>query len=781
MRIRNMTVAAMMLAMPLAVSVAHAQDKWRVESGAVTLWFSDSLLKSHGIQLVNMRSTTNIDDECNENASAFRIRSNSSLLFKDKRGFFGNFISGDIRVEGGFAFKVGKTVMPMSDFRISSRGALDTDGLVMTNGSGRSALNFRIDHVMVIFDRNNREFIAGWADIALTKESASAVGHPELAGLTLGSITIRTQARPVDHDGEPITDDLRSPRPNPTPRASGDGITDLRLSTLGSLSAVGRSGTFPNGRNGFAYSTTSCNVGTDRIKWWTPNPGGTTPMWREHPVIAQQMYRVQNGRMVQIGQAWLKHGFLATNSTPGCVSGSSSPYSGPSGQSELGLNTTDTYATSNNSDYNYLGPRDEVNPFTGMWQRVGSFFDGTSYDGIRGSFTSGDGASRRCEVKDSDLQVSPATFIAEAYYINEFESNWWDNSRYRTFAPTWSGSIWTVGSLGAAQQAYAVDYLMSSAYASAGGDLYDMRSVGSPNTSGLALLLVNVTVPSAGRWKYEYALFNINMDRDLTSFSIPTLKGQTINNVFFRDIDNITPNAANDWVYSYDTANNRIKWTSPTGANFNPLKYGSLFNFSFETDVAPQDVSMTSVLENRIAAWGNPPTPQNQSTTNLPSLDFATRGTPDGFRYADSLTLDYGVQLSGTLASLLASDNNALEIELNENQEDPVPGQFQFTAVAPYTTSNRIDLSVEAKAEAPDREMVVEVFNWTTNDWVAFSSVPLADTDTVFNFSITSNASQYIKAANRQILTRISSRAGAADLPSLIKISVDQVRWDVWK
>ena len=49
-------------------------------------------------------------------------------------------------------------------------------------------------------------------------------------------------------------------------------------------------------------------------------PGAGT---EDHPVIAQNLYRLKDGRFEQIGMSWLKHGFTSTNSTTaGCTSAS---------------------------------------------------------------------------------------------------------------------------------------------------------------------------------------------------------------------------------------------------------------------------------------------------------------------------------------------------------------------------------------------------------------------------------------------------------------------------
>ena len=61
------------------------------------------------------------------------------------------------------------------------------------------------------------------------------------------------------------------------------------------------------GIDAFAVGTTSCNVGDADLDWVSGN--------NLHPVIGQHAFRMKDGRFEQIGQSWLKHGFLALSQT----------------------------------------------------------------------------------------------------------------------------------------------------------------------------------------------------------------------------------------------------------------------------------------------------------------------------------------------------------------------------------------------------------------------------------------------------------------------------------
>ena len=53
----------------------------------------------------------------------------------------------------------------------------------------------------------------------------------------------------------------------------------------------------------FALATTACNVGDATMNWNGSN--------RFHPVIGQNLYRIEDGAIRQLGMSWLKHGLFA--------------------------------------------------------------------------------------------------------------------------------------------------------------------------------------------------------------------------------------------------------------------------------------------------------------------------------------------------------------------------------------------------------------------------------------------------------------------------------------
>src|SRR5262249_33374480 len=54
-----------------------------------------------------------------------------------------------------------------------------------------------------------------------------------------------------------------------------------------------------------------------------------------------------------------------------------------------------------------------------------------------------------------------------------------------------------------------------------------------PVNDGIWFVGYKVTGPNAGIWHYEYALFNMNLDRAIQSFSVPLGPGVNVTNIDF--------------------------------------------------------------------------------------------------------------------------------------------------------------------------------------------------------------------------------------------------------
>ena len=347
---------------------------------------------------------------------------------------------------------------------------------------------------------------------------------------------------------------------------------DVKLGILGAFNAMGRQGTFPNGMNAAAMSTTVCNEGAI-VPW-------QEAMDPDHPFIAFLVVRESNGRLVQISdRSYVKHGFFAqtnSNCTP-CT-----PPPGPLG-TFLGVGCSDTYGTSTNGDNFWLGPPQEIDPWLGTWDPLCSFFDlGTgpapNCDGQR-TFSSTQAASlgpvgNRVRLSDADLNVAGASYWYQAQYVvaTEPENQRTDNLGSRPFTPIWGGSSWNLaesGTLlaGTVLQRWSGAQIQSNTN---GGD------------DGRVYVATRVTGPNQGLYHYEFAVHNRDNLRGFDEFRIPLCPGARVLNAGFRDIDGT---GANDWTSAIESGGAELVFRDVSGNN--AQRWNTIYNFFFDSDAEP--------------------------------------------------------------------------------------------------------------------------------------------------------------------------------------------------
>jgi hypothetical protein len=305
------------------------------------------------------------------------------------------------------------------------------------------------------------------------------------------------------------------------------------------------------------------------------------PMNENHPLIGLAMYREENGRLEMIGKNWIKHGFFALSQSAcdPCPTSGDGTY--------LLVDCSDTYSSGNNGNRYYLGPRDEIDPYTGDWSACGSWFDEPDTpdaDCERDYF--GDEpnpVNHRLEVDHADLDRPDATFYYEGIYVVRNDDDRTNNIGWRELSlVSWNGSTWSF-------QDYSEDPLEPKVpnpgpLVLTWGDAQDVAAV--PG-DGDVMLAVRVTDLGDGWWHYDYALYNRDSARGLRSLDVPVGSALT-RNFEFRDIDD---DPANDWAIpgglggqvpvSFFTDD----WA--TNPDANALEYQTLFNCRFESDEPP--------------------------------------------------------------------------------------------------------------------------------------------------------------------------------------------------
>ena len=362
---------------------------------------------------------------------------------------------------------------------------------------------------------------------------------------------------------------------------------DAYMGELTDLRVFGREG----GVIGCAIDTPVCNAGTEPLDWYAFPDG-------RHPMAVFNFYRLSQGRIEQIGQSWAKHGIGAAQEN-GCGFGCApNPNS-----NRLGVGCSDTYSASFNAERFLLGPRHEINPWTGAFTYAGSYLESHANDDF-------DGVQHRLQLRDGDLD--PATnpgsqFACESYAVchddtNHMNSLSWEPVQIsRPAGQEWVLNI-TVGATtnGAAILGWA-------------GTNHAIVPV-SPTLDGRCILGWRASDLGNGTWHYEYALFNLDMDRGVESFRLPVAASVSLTNIGFHAVESSEEGYSNAaWTVTRDTTG--ISWaTQPYAQNpfSNPLRWGTLYNFRFDANVGPgaQGVSATLGLF-------KPGTPESLAATGV--------------------------------------------------------------------------------------------------------------------------------------------------------------------
>jgi len=347
---------------------------------------------------------------------------------------------------------------------------------------------------------------------------------------------------------------------------------DGRLTVINNMTYYGRRGaSYPNGEIGMAMLNTMCNPGSVNIPWYAP-------MQPNHPMFGFIVARVANDRIEQINEwSYCKHAFLSVN-----VNGACGTCQNPGTGSLMGLNCADTYGAGNNASRTYLGPPQEIDPWLGEWDPVGSYFDigdpaqsgyPEAADGSRSLNTAiFDSVDNRVTIDEIDLTTPGASYYYGLQLIHRGEdvANRDDNLAHRGMNPTWNGSTWSFPNNSGAPQEY--------------GSILNrwpgatVNRAGNGTDDGRFYVASKVTSLGGGQYHYEYAVHNFDNSRAGGAFRVPVPAGVTVSNLSFGDIDT---NGANDW--SGAVTSTEVVWTATAS---NALEWNTIYNFGFDADIA---------------------------------------------------------------------------------------------------------------------------------------------------------------------------------------------------
>jgi HYR domain-containing protein len=539
------------------------EETWRTTSGTVAFVVDATRVRDLGFDLHLLDATA--ASQAAPGGGAFAIvaprGAASGIAFSTREGRFAELLGGAAATEGsmrlvradGEAFEIGDF-----ELRVSRDGR---GSLVDRRGTGRTA--FRISGGAARLDVSTGRLDWAGAEIAIDPAWARVMSLDRAAGAIVGTLLVEASASPAPFAA-----------PSGPPPGEGGGGDSLAFAgpdvIVGDLQNTMRYGSV-SGVTAFSVGTTSCNVGSQPLSW--------NAFDAQHPVIAQNLYRLKNRRFEQIGMSWLKHGFFAESEFlcfPDCQT---------TDGATLGVHCSDPYNANLNGDQGNLGPRWQVNASTGSFPYPPANPNTPATIG------------RRLQVHDADLdpaQNAGALYFVEGQYVTPDDAAAGNGTNNASYRPV---------NVGGAPGSGVYDLSLT------GSTVREESAIHAWKAADPSVILANVDVPNDGRftlgylvtdngdgtWHYEYALHNMNSDRSAQSFSVPVPPGLVIRNVGFHDvdyhsgdgIDGVTTSGT-DWTST--VLNGAITWSTQSSAvnpNANALRWGTLYDFRFDANAPP--------------------------------------------------------------------------------------------------------------------------------------------------------------------------------------------------
>lgn len=556
---RPMFLCALGLIVLASVSAARANVEWTTTDGSAVL----------KLDVASASAPATDPQATDPSVTELQVSAGAPLAYYNL--FLNEFKDGSVPLNGALAIpgKDGDFVIDGMTVQIRQNSLTEDVTADIVDAGGKMRL-FELHDATSDFDQATNTVTLNVDTLRVASDLAKAIGRPKLAGATAGTLQAAFHVEWSRGDDPTMnaaheflatlpTDD--APGTNGGPRAGGPDVIYEGCSDVSSYGPVG---------NMYAYSlaSTTCNIGSQTLLWGNSNNGT--------PALAMNAYRIYDGRLEQIGQGWVKHSCCAAaGSLCGTCSGG--------GGSQLGAGCSDVYGSGYNAIQSALGPRSEINAFTG---NITPASGGGSTE-----------VDRRLQIQRDDMMQSNypgAQYLIEGVYVSSDDAaagNGANNASYRMVSI--SQSNFSMSMLGSMEVSTPAIY----AWRDYGNGMnmpdnsVEVQQVDVPG-EGIFHLASKVTDNGNGTWRYDYAVYNLNSDRSGGSFSVP-IGAATLSDVGFHDVDYHSgePYDNTDWTVTNDGTS--ITWSSPEtfaqNENTNALRWGTMYNFWFTADVGPND------------------------------------------------------------------------------------------------------------------------------------------------------------------------------------------------
>ncbi|MDE0960593.1 MAG: hypothetical protein OSB09_07415 [Planctomycetota bacterium] len=413
----------------------------------------------------------------------------------------------------------------------------------------------------------------------------------------------------------------------------------------------------------YAYSvgTTSCNIGTDTLLWISNQ--------NLHPVIGQNLYRLNNGRFEQIGMSWLKHGFLALAQNS-CGCGCNNPGNG----ALLGVGCSDPYSSGLNGQQSGLGPRSEV-----IDPANGGYLYPISLNPPNTDLT----AKRlRVDANDNDPNLNAgALYFVEGHYVTPDDAaagNAHNNCSYRS-------AVFSTNATRAMTLTSSTQRQQPGIQAWQDNDPAVTLTETLDADNGLVILGYKVTDLGGGQHAYEYAIFNMNSTRAVASFEMPLAGGVSLTSIesHHPNYHSGEPYSTTPW--SATQTAGVISWATQTSAqdvNANAIRWSSLHNFRFIANAPPTLVTATlGHFSGGASSTMDILAPSGDFTIPVSALSCTQSGEQVDLNWSNGELYD-SIEISrdGIVLGTVAGSSTSY-IDIN-----PAPGTHQYGVNASVTT-----------------------------------------------------------------------------------------------
>jgi len=336
---------------------------------------------------------------------------------------------------------------------------------------------------------------------------------------------------------------------------------------VGSVSMIQKFGTV-DGITAYSAGINSCNIGTANLAWEFET--------MHHPLIAQQMYRLHDGRFEMIGLSWCHHGLCALQQS---LCGTCIP-AGVGCPSALGVGCSNVSSASSTGLQMHLGPRSAVHGTTGEFAlpwNVAAPAEPT--------------IGRRLQVHSDDLDPSRhpgALYFVEVLHVHV------DDAAAGAALNNASHRQVVVGAFNDGWNLTFNDLTVVGLPAIHAWQQHDPEvhlATVDVDADGRFIAASRAHDNGDGTWSYEYAVMNFNSDRSARSFTVGVPRGAVVTSTGQTIVNHHSgePYSTDPWTIA--VTDDSVTWTTSAHAddeNANALRWGTMFSFRLVTDAPPR-------------------------------------------------------------------------------------------------------------------------------------------------------------------------------------------------